>query len=178
MGYTVIKLGEPSDGSAKDYMWSLDQHGLEMGIGKPGSYGAHAHRHYVDLIYSPTGLITPQVMGTELLVVQPRVRFGPTATGDFFFMKFLPSRGPYFIPDKVVGDELQLYSEDPKPLGYSTPWSGTYRYFAPSEDREFNVSIDLLVDRLVLQSSAGWGLSVEPYQPTSTTSTFNNDYLE
>lgn len=167
MGHEVIKLGATSPGSTKNYRWSLDEHGLEMGTGTPGTYEEHAHRHYVDLIYAPGGLSTPQVAGVQLLVVPPKVRFGPTMTGDFFFVKFLPSSGPYSVPDKVVGDELRHFSNYPKPSGYSESWRGSYDYFVPSEDREFRLAIDLSLDQLVLHSSAGWGLSVEAPQSVS-----------
>lgn len=162
MDHQVIRLGAAFDRSAKDYVWSLRQHGLEMGTGSAGSYEEHAHRHFVDLIYSPGRLRVPQLeTPVPLLVVEPGVRFGPTSTGDFFFLKFLPSGAPYSIPDKVVGDDLAGYSHAPGPSGYAPPWSETFTYYAPTDDREFQLSIRLLPASLELESSAGWTLSID-----------------
>ena len=133
-----------------------------MGTGNAGSYEEHAHRHYVDLIYSPSRLEVPQLaMPVPLLVVMPGVRVGPTTTGDFFFLKFLPTRGPYSVPDKIVGDELNGYRQEPIPSGYQAPWDGCFSYYAPSADQEFQLSVGLFPDLLKVESSAGWTLSIE-----------------
>jgi len=162
MGHQLIQLGADPGGRTKEYVWSLAQHGLEMGTGNAGSYEKHAHRHFVDLIYSPSGLNVPQFeTSVQLLIVNPQICFGPTAIGEFFFLKFLPSRSDFSIPDKVVGDELQGYRSVTTASGYAPPWDGQYSYYAPTADQEFRLTIRLRGGSLELESSAGWALTVE-----------------
>src|SRR5436190_2061611 len=75
----------------KRYTRFLHADGFELGFGMAGNYPAHAHIHFLDLLYAPTGLeaetVNNQGVAGTLLVVPPRTHFGPVTTGDFFFMK-------------------------------------------------------------------------------------------
>ena len=95
----------------KDYLWTMDSHGLEMGVGKAGRYAAHAHRHVVDVMFAPAGIhcgepgSAKRVSGS-MLIALPGTWFGPIVTGDFFFAKFYCDERHIGVPDKVVDRRL------------------------------------------------------------------------
>ncbi|RHW25442.1 hypothetical protein D0Z08_19645 [Nocardioides immobilis] len=162
MGTQLILVDtELSQDSAKSYAWTLETHGLEMGIGRAGLYEEHAHRHFVDLIFSPVGLtIEPLGTSSKLVIVEPRVRFGPVQTGNFFFLKFLPAVGPHTIPDKVAGPDLDAVGREPQPARHDCPHVSSRAYYDPRNGNLEELDLDLAAGVLDVRSSAGWHLRV------------------
>jgi hypothetical protein len=94
------------NGIAKSYVRLYPQHGLEMGFGRSGSFEAHSHFVFYDVIFSPNGIdYEPRVEHAsqpELLVVPPQSLVPPVRLGDFFFVKFCPDPVDVVVPDKTV----------------------------------------------------------------------------
>lgn len=148
--------------SEKPYLWLLERNGLEMGFGRAGSYARHAHRHFVDFIFSPWGL-TLDGTSCQAVLAQPRTPFGPLECGDFFFTKFLLGGPPYSIPDKVEApgcDHYEVAFGDLACLSGHFKFTGRY-YDAVAQDlRELRIEAEGA--SVVAESSQGWRLEVTP----------------
>lgn len=155
----TIRLTQSLTAKEKTYRWALATHGLEMGIGSPGIYEAHAHLHFVDLIYSPYGVGIGEAVA-PLVIVPPRVSFGPTRTGPFFFLKFLPNGGDHSIPDKVTGQSLLALQASELIELCAAPMELSHEYFDPVTSTLENLDLHLNRDALRVESSRGWGLHV------------------
>jgi hypothetical protein len=91
----------------KEYIWTMADHGLEMGIGRSGSYVAHAHRNLADILFAPKGLRSGSTGSSRyasgsLLAALPGTWFGPVTTDNFFFIKFYCDKNLSGVPDKIV----------------------------------------------------------------------------
>lgn len=158
---TTFSIRHQSD--SKEYLWLIPSHGLEMGFGSAGEYEAHAHRHFVDVIYSPGGLrLSPGDPSAHIAVVPPRTAFGPTLTAEFFFLKFLPEPGNHTIPDKVVGAAVDHFPRAPPPTILTEPFSVWLSHFDPRDSSNHRISIRSSPGRLLILSTAGWSLTIEP----------------
>ena len=147
----------------KKYLWLVPDHGLELGFGAAGEYEAHAHRYFLDLIYSPAGLrISPDEPKAHLAIVPPRVAFGPTLTAEFFFIKLLTEPGPFAIPEKVVGPELSAYPSLPRPKQLTGPFALTLSHFDPRDRASHNIALEGSPEALQVSSTAGWNLTILP----------------
>lgn len=144
----------------KPYLWTLERDGVEMGVGRAGSYSRHAHRHFADFIHSPWGI---DIGGTycDAVFAQPRTPFGPLQCGDFFFIKILSSGPPYTIPDKIDAPDCDSYAVA---LGGIALLSGRYElagnYFDAVAQQFRYLRIEGKRGSLVLESSQGWHLEV------------------
>src|SRR5216684_6875553 len=99
------------DASQKRYLWTMETHGIEMGIARSGRYAAHAHRNMADIIFAPKGLCSgdlgaPGYMSGSLLAALPGTWFGPVVASDFFFVKFYCDQRRTGIPDKIIDRRL------------------------------------------------------------------------
>lgn len=114
----------------KDYLCTYPDHGYEFGVGREGRYDGHAHRRYVDVVFSPQGLIVTTLDGRllrgRLFVLPQRTSFEGIETGDFFFTKFVPDAGPFTPPDKtdepLTQGAIQVWHEATR---LSFPWFPT-----------------------------------------------------
>jgi hypothetical protein len=100
------------DSQQKNYAWTMETHGLEMGFAKGGLYSAHAHRNLVDVVFAPGGmevglLGSGENLSGTLLVALPGTWFGPVRAADFFFIKFYRDQKRVGVPDKVIEGSSQ-----------------------------------------------------------------------
>ena len=100
ISYEVSRLPAAEN---KRYDVLYPEAGYEFGFGRAGSYPAHSHRHFVDLIFSPGG-IRWESDGTPseapLLIVPPGGLVPDLTTDEFAFLKFCVDRRSVILPDK------------------------------------------------------------------------------
>jgi hypothetical protein len=142
----------------KDYLWTMNSHGLEMGVGRSGQYAAHAHRNMVDVMFAPEGIrcgdpgSAGYVSGT-LLIALPGTWFGPVVTGDFFFIKFYCDQRRTGVPDKIV-DRRYLDKDVNMPVKGVMVGQGTAAALLPifrpgySDGADSSTEISLTTDSL------------------------------
>ena len=99
-------LSQLSEGEKKIYLFSYAKNGFEMGFGKEGRYSGHSHLHYFDIMFAANGyhLYESEINSgakPQLIVVPPRTFLPEIYISEFFFLKFIPSKGHFTIPDKV-----------------------------------------------------------------------------
>lgn len=158
---TTYSVGR--DSTSKSYLWLVPGHGLEMGFGQAGEHEAHAHRHFVDVIYCPAGMrLSPGEEECTMAIVPPRVAFGPTATGEFFFLKFLLDDATHVIPDKVTGEELASFARTPEPARLLGAFERTLPWFDPREGAMSQISLRCDGEVLTASSPVGWELTILP----------------
>lgn len=98
---------ELGSGGDKAYLRHLAPHGYEMGVGRRGTFDAHAHLGFTDIAYAPGGLLIHQpgvTLAGKLHLSVPGSWFGPIEfLSDFWFVKFFQSRADECpVPDKVI----------------------------------------------------------------------------
>ena len=148
---------------AKDYLWLVPTHGVEMGFGAAGDYEAHAHRHFLDLMYAPGGIrSSPDSPSSQLLVVPPRTPFGPVSTDAFFFLKAVAVDEPVSIPDKVTGADLECVGAGEALLHASGVFDLALDYVDPRDRTAHLLSLASDGAALSLTSTAGWQLTIRP----------------
>ena len=161
MGDRLISYSLSDVQSAKRYQWTLHSDGLEMGFGPEGVYEEHAHLYLVDVIYSSIGVrLEGDAQWSQLIVVQPKVRFGPTLTGAFFFVKFIPQSRNFSIPDKVVGPDLEAFPTTPGPDRHTAPFTRRFSYFDAARQTCESLVFSAAEGTLFVTSTAGWRLQV------------------
>lgn len=101
-----ISTGLDSGGD-KSYMRHVEPHGYEMGVGRRGTYDAHAHRGFTDVAYAPGGLVVHQsgvAQRGKVHVTNPGSWFGPIEfLSDFWFIKFFQAQqNECAVPDKLI----------------------------------------------------------------------------
>lgn len=94
-------------GGDKSYLRHLAPDGYEMGVGRRGTYDAHAHLGFTDIAYAPGGLLIHQAdvtLAGTIHVTPPGSWFGPIEfLSDFWFVKFFQAiEDACPVPDKVV----------------------------------------------------------------------------
>lgn len=144
----VLSQLEPT--RAKVYQRLYESSGYEMGFGRRGDYPGHAHFHFCDLMFSPTGISTAthndiSIHG-QLVVVPPRTYFADTRIGDFFFIKFCPDPGVIVVPDKteVILSENQI-------LAFENFATLKFDWFPSPSDNRKSLRVTLARDGLTVQ---------------------------
>lgn len=101
-------------GGDKAYLRHLAPDGYEMGVGRQGTYDAHAHLGFTDIAYAPGGLLVHQsdvTMAGKVHVTTPGSWFGPIEfLSDFWFVKFFQSReDECAVPDKMINHDAVAF---------------------------------------------------------------------
>jgi hypothetical protein len=158
---TTYSVADASE--TKSYLWLVADHGVEMGFGAAGEYEAHAHKHFVDVIFAPSGLQLSRTHDrANLLIVPPRIRFGPVVSDAFFFMKLLPDGAPFEIPEKVIGTDLDAYPDGVGIDQLTIPFELSMSYFDPRDGSDRVVEFHANDGELRVASTAGWDLTILP----------------
>jgi hypothetical protein len=118
------KLGELPPATAKRYDLLYKESGFEFGFGRGGAYDGHSHLHFVDVLFSPAGVVWAGLNAPVKLVIAPSRTYLPDVrTGDFAFLKFCPDDREVVLPDKVPQQlherELVVFGDDGD---VSFPW--------------------------------------------------------
>lgn len=104
--------------ASKRYLSTVADHGYELGVGRGGDYDPHAHRAFVDVIYSPHGIEVETgdgiVRNTKLVAVQPGSPLYSIRPGNFWFIKFYPNLSATKIkpPEKYDLEEYPVVLAD------------------------------------------------------------------
>ena len=100
------EVAELGYNTQKTYKTTCEREGLEFGFGRAGRYGAHSHRHFMDVIYCPNGIRWTDCgrrCEAALLIIPARTLVPQVDIGAFAFLKFCSDNRPLVLPDKDSG---------------------------------------------------------------------------
>ena len=122
-----IEISKMKANQSKIYHYIYADSGFELGFGKAGTYSAHSHLFFCDVLYSAKPISTSDADGNffsgNLIVIPPRTYLGEVVTENFFFIKFCPTNANFEPPDKqdeiLTDGFIEAFSNN---LTIEVPW--------------------------------------------------------
>lgn len=99
-----IEISKMKADQSKVYHYIYADSGFELGFGKAGTYSAHSHLFFYDVLFSGKPISSSDADGKfisgKFIIIPPRTYLGEVVTENFFFIKFCPTNEIVVLPDK------------------------------------------------------------------------------